>query len=128
MRMTIKQMLAGRFIVLFVFSCFFAVIGFGQMGLFKTGELPYPSQSGLDVSKVSTSSEQFFDSLEQFAKENHLIIYRSVVENGDLKISQLEDYNSHNTERLDIEGMKKLLLKLEFVRALMQGQYIDPEA
>lgn len=81
----IKQMLAGRFIVLFVFSCFFAVIGFGQMGLFKTGELPYPSQSGLDVSKVSTSSEQFFDSLEQFANENHLIIYRSVVENSDLK-------------------------------------------
>ena len=54
--------------------------------------------------------------------------YAKYVENGDLKISQLEDYNSHNTERLDIEGMKKLLLKLEFVRALMQGQYIDPEA
>lgn len=41
--------------------------------------------------------------------------YAKYVENGDLKISQLEDYNSHNTERLDIEGMKKLLLKLEFV-------------
>ena len=54
--------------------------------------------------------------------------YAKYVENGDLKISQLDDYNSHNTERLDIEGMKKLLLKLEFVRALMQGQYIDPEA
>ena len=54
--------------------------------------------------------------------------YAKYVENGDLKISQLEDYNSHNTERLDIEGMKKLLLKLEFVRALTQGQYIDSEA
>ena len=50
------------------------------------------------------------------------------VEDGDLKITQYEDYNSHNTERLDVEGMKKLLLKLEFVRALTQGQYIDPEA
>ena len=54
--------------------------------------------------------------------------YSKYVENGDLKITQFEDYNSHNTERLDVEGMKKLLLKLGFVRALTQGQYIDPEA
>ena len=54
--------------------------------------------------------------------------YAKYVENGDLKITQLEDYNSHNTERLDVEGMKKLLLKLEFIRALKQGQYVDPEA
>ena len=54
--------------------------------------------------------------------------YAKYVENGDLKITQLEDYNSHNTERLDVEGMKKLLLKLDFIRALTQGQYIDPEA
>jgi UDP-glucose 4-epimerase len=44
--------------------------------------------------------------------------YEKYVEDGDLKITELEDYNSHNTERLDVEGMKKLLLKLEFVRAL----------
>lgn len=54
--------------------------------------------------------------------------YSKYVENGDLKITQFEDYNSHNTERLDVEGMKTLLLKLGFVRALTQGQYIDPEA
>ena len=53
--------------------------------------------------------------------------YSKYVEDGDLKITQYEDYNSHNTERLDVEGMKKLLLKLEFVRALTQGQYVDPE-
>lgn len=54
--------------------------------------------------------------------------YSKYVENGDLKITQFEDYNSHNTERLDVEGMKKLLLKLGFIRALTQGQYVDPEA
>ena len=54
--------------------------------------------------------------------------YAKYVEDGDLKITQLEDYNSHNTERLDVEGMKKLLLKLDFIRALTQGQYIHPEA
>ena len=54
--------------------------------------------------------------------------YEKYVEEGDLEITQFEDYNSHNTTRLDVEGMKKLLLKLNFVRALTQGQYIDPEA
>ena len=54
--------------------------------------------------------------------------YSKFVEQGEEKISHTQDYNSHNTERLDVEGMKKLLLKLGFVRALTQGQYIDPEA
>ena len=54
--------------------------------------------------------------------------YEKYVEQGDLKITEIEDYNSHNTTRLDIEGMKKLLLKLNFIRALTQGQQIDPEA
>ena len=28
----------------------------------------------------------------------------------------IEDYHSHNTARLDVEGMKELLLKLRFIR------------
>jgi UDP-N-acetylglucosamine 4,6-dehydratase/5-epimerase len=32
-------------------------------------------------------------------------------------VSEIEEYHSHNTERLDVEGMKKLLLKLEIIRA-----------
>ncbi|HHW4413291.1 UDP-N-acetylglucosamine 4,6-dehydratase/5-epimerase [Citrobacter freundii] len=44
--------------------------------------------------------------------------YGKYVEQGDQRISQVEDYNSHNTERLDVEGMKKLLLKLAFIRAI----------
>ena len=35
---------------------------------------------------------------------------------GQEKVSAIEDYHSHNTERLDVEGMKKLLLKLDLVR------------
>lgn len=31
-------------------------------------------------------------------------------------VSQVEEYHSHNTERLDIEGTKKLLLKLDMIR------------
>lgn len=35
---------------------------------------------------------------------------------GDEKIAEIEDYHSHNTGRLDVEGMKKQLLRLRFVR------------
>lgn len=36
--------------------------------------------------------------------------------NGQEKVSVIEDYHSHNTARLDVEGMKKLLLKLEMTK------------
>lgn len=35
---------------------------------------------------------------------------------GNEEVSRIEDYHSHNTTRLDVEGMKKLLLKLRFIR------------
>ena len=35
---------------------------------------------------------------------------------GEEEISQFDDYHSHNTSRLDVAGMKDLLLKLELVR------------
>lgn len=35
---------------------------------------------------------------------------------GDEEVSLIEDYHSHNTKRLDVEGMKKLLIKLHFLR------------
>ena len=35
---------------------------------------------------------------------------------GNDTISHIEDYHSHNTRRLDVEGMKELLLKLNFIR------------
>lgn len=53
--------------------------------------------------------------------------YGKFVEEGEEKISHASDYNSHNTERLDVEGMKKLLQKLKFIHALESGDYIQPE-
>jgi UDP-glucose 4-epimerase len=36
---------------------------------------------------------------------------------GNEEVSKIEDYHSHNTRRLDVEGMKEQLLRLRFVRA-----------
>lgn len=49
--------------------------------------------------------------------------YEKYVEQGEQKISKCEDYNSHNTERLDQEGMRKLLLKLDFMQAIARGEH-----
>lgn len=53
--------------------------------------------------------------------------YSKYVEQGEEKISVTEDYNSHNTVRLDVEGMENLLLKLEFMRAIQRGEHVTPE-
>lgn len=53
--------------------------------------------------------------------------YSKYVEQGEEKISNMEDYNSHNTERLDVEGMQRLLLKLEFMRAIQRGEHAITE-
>lgn len=48
--------------------------------------------------------------------------YAKFVEQGEQRISHSEDYNSHNTQRLDVEGMKQLLLKLDFMRRIADGE------
>ena len=41
---------------------------------------------------------------------------------GEIQISLAEDYTSHNTRRLDIEGVKKTLLQLDIIREAINGQ------
>ncbi len=53
--------------------------------------------------------------------------YAKFVEEGDDQISRTEDYNSHNTERLDVKAMQKLLLKLDFMRAIVSGKNVMAE-
>ncbi len=43
--------------------------------------------------------------------------YESYFTEGAQDISKVEEYHSHNTTRLDIKGVKQLLLKLDFVKA-----------
>ena len=53
--------------------------------------------------------------------------YGKFVEEGEVKISEATDYNSHNTERLDIAGMQALLMKLRFMPAIARGEAVEPE-
>jgi len=51
--------------------------------------------------------------------------YGKFVDQGEEKITHADDYNSHNTERLDIDGMKKLLMKLVFMQAEIRGEHME---
>jgi UDP-glucose 4-epimerase len=43
---------------------------------------------------------------------------------GQEELAEIEDYHSHNTNRLDVNGMKDLLLKLDFIREdLNRGEH-----
>jgi UDP-N-acetylglucosamine 4,6-dehydratase len=53
--------------------------------------------------------------------------YGKFVEEGERKISEAIDYNSHNTTRLDKAGMENLLMKLDFIQALVRGENAEPQ-
>jgi len=56
--------------------------------------------------------------------------YSKFVEVGEQRntaSSHGEDYNSHNTTRLDVAGMKALLLKLDFMQRIARGEQVAAE-
>lgn len=61
--------------------------------------------------------------------DNRDLNYEQYFSEGDVDMAHLEEYHSHNTEILDVKGMKKLLLKLPLIRkdilGEMMNQYFD---
>ncbi|WP_374960212.1 polysaccharide biosynthesis protein [Gilvibacter sp.] len=54
--------------------------------------------------------------------DNRDLNYANYYSKGEVDMSAIEDYHSHNTHRLDVEGMKELLLKLDFIREDIKAQ------
>ncbi|MDP2782156.1 polysaccharide biosynthesis protein [Devosia sp.] len=51
--------------------------------------------------------------------------YGKYIDQGEPRLTQAlhgEEYHSHNTERLDVGGMKRLLLGLEFLQRILRGE------
>ena len=56
--------------------------------------------------------------------------YAKFVEQGEQRITQAlhgDEYNSHNTTRLDVAAMKALLLKLDFMQRIARGEHAIAE-
>ena len=52
--------------------------------------------------------------------------YSKYVEKGEVKISDSNEYTSHNTQQLDIDGMKRLLIKLPAIQLAIKNKSINP--
>jgi UDP-N-acetylglucosamine 4,6-dehydratase/5-epimerase len=53
--------------------------------------------------------------------------YGKFIEQGEVKISESEEYSSHNTHRLDLPNMRALLMKLDFMQATLRGEQSQSE-
>lgn len=56
--------------------------------------------------------------------------YAKFIDQGEKRLTETthgESYDSHNTTRLEVEGMKQLLLKLDFMRCIAAGERVAAE-
>lgn len=73
------------------------------------------------VNREEMVKAEDLDEYYRIPADNRDLNYERYFSEGEEDVAKVEDYHSHNTHRLDVEGTKKLLLKLEFIRDDVQG-------
>jgi UDP-glucose 4-epimerase len=53
--------------------------------------------------------------------DNRDLNYGKYFDDGDKRIGAVQEYNSHNTQRLDRSGLKSILLNLDYVQMALKG-------
>jgi UDP-N-acetylglucosamine 4,6-dehydratase/5-epimerase len=89
----------------------------------RHGEKLYESLLGREERAQSADLGDYF----QVPPDARDLNYDKFVEHGDLQTGVGDEYNSHNTRRLDVEGMKELLLKLDFMQRIVAGEIAAAE-
>jgi len=90
------------------------------------------TRHGEKLYEALCSREEMFVAEDQVGyyripSDNRDLNYSKYHEEGDKDLSIIDDYNSHNTERLDVDGMIRLLNKLDFIRDIHAGGQDVPE-
>ena len=96
-----------------------------EMGT-RHGEKLYEALLG----REEMACAQDLGSYYRVAPDGRDLNYTKFVEMGERRLTQSthgEDYNSHNTTRLDVNGMKSLLLKLDFMQRIARGEFAEAE-
>jgi UDP-glucose 4-epimerase len=57
--------------------------------------------------------------------DNRDLNYAMYFSEGEQDIAKIEDYHSHNTVRLDVEAVKKIISSLAFVKKELLGEIVD---
>ncbi|MDP1595523.1 MAG: polysaccharide biosynthesis protein [Methylotenera sp.] len=68
------------------------------------------------ISREEMAKAQDMGGYYRIPADNRDLNYAQFFSEGEEKISQQDDYTSHNTERLNVEQVKTLLLKLDFIK------------
>ena len=68
------------------------------------------------VAREEMAKAEDIGSYYRIPADNRNLNYNKYFVEGQQKIPDIDDYTSHNTERLDAEGVKKLLLSIDFIR------------
>lgn len=102
-----------------------------------TNKTEYPvgiigTRHGEKLYEALCSREEMFVAEDQggyyrIPSDNRDLNYSKFNEIGEEDLSVIEDYNSHNTERLDVDGMVALLRKLDFIVDIEAGSLVVPE-
>lgn len=74
------------------------------------------------VNKEDMVKAQDIGNYYRIPADNRDLNYAQYYSEGDLDVSNVEEYHSHNTKRLDIEGTKKLLCRLPVIRQEILGE------
>lgn len=78
----------------------------------RHGEKLYETLCTREEMAKATDLKNFY----QVPADNRDLNYGKYFENGEIISPELEDYNSHNTTRLNVEQVKEKLLSLEYIR------------
>lgn len=79
------------------------------------------TRHGEKLYEVLVTKEEMINAIDmgnyyRIPADNRNLNYQKYENAGNADLDKVTEYNSHNTERLDIEGMKKLLLKLDLFK------------
>jgi UDP-glucose 4-epimerase len=86
----------------------------------RHGEKLYESLVSREEMARAEDMQQYF----RIPADNRDLNYAMYFTEGEEQISLLDDYTSHNTQRLSVEQVKALLLKLDFIQQHLQGREV----
>ena len=78
------------------------------------------------VSREEMARVEDMDNYYRIPADNRGLNYAMYFTDGQEKISTLDDYTSHNTQRLTVPEVKNLLLKLDFIQQHLRGYDAQP--
>lgn len=103
--------LAKALLNLFSSSALIKVIGT------RHGEKLYESLVSREEMAKAEDMGRYF----RIPADNRDLNYKKYFVEGEQRISEVDDYTSHNTERLDVAGVEALLLKLDYIQEMLRA-------